>query len=129
MGIEDAIADLRWHGGTSSGILEHIVEQYKLKMVQTSMESRWTYSSEQSVRILQNVVVYLVMYSITYTGKTMTNYYKGDSITKLLNELRRAELVFNSVNAEELNQELWNKLIAAKAMVAINKAKLTSLQD
>ena len=32
MGIEDAIADLRWHGGTSSGILEHIVEQYKLKV-------------------------------------------------------------------------------------------------
>lgn len=32
MGIEDAIADLRWHGGATSGILEHIVEQYKLKL-------------------------------------------------------------------------------------------------
>lgn len=32
MEVEDAIADLRWHGGTSSGILEHIVEQYKLKV-------------------------------------------------------------------------------------------------
>ena len=32
MEIEDAIADLRWHGGASSGILEHIVEQYKLKV-------------------------------------------------------------------------------------------------
>jgi hypothetical protein len=32
MEVEDAIADLRWHGGTSSGVLEHIVEQYKLKV-------------------------------------------------------------------------------------------------
>ena len=32
--IEDAIADLHWHGGaggTKSGVLEHIVEQYKAK--------------------------------------------------------------------------------------------------
>jgi len=29
--IEDAILDLQWHGGARSGILEHIVEQYKLK--------------------------------------------------------------------------------------------------
>ena len=32
MELEDVIADLRWHGGTSSGFLEHIVEQYKLKL-------------------------------------------------------------------------------------------------
>jgi hypothetical protein len=59
----------------------------------------------------------------------MTDYYKGDRIVELLEELRHAELVFNSTNAEQLNDELRNKLIAAKAMVAITKAKLTSLQD
>ncbi|CAB4135583.1 hypothetical protein UFOVP285_72 [uncultured Caudovirales phage] len=32
MEIEDAVADLRWHSGTSSGVLDHIVEQYKLKV-------------------------------------------------------------------------------------------------
>jgi len=32
MEIEDAVADLRWHGGASSGVLDHIVEQYKLKV-------------------------------------------------------------------------------------------------
>ena len=32
MEIEDAIAELSWHSGTSSGFLEHIVEQYKLKL-------------------------------------------------------------------------------------------------
>lgn len=59
----------------------------------------------------------------------MTDYYKGDRIAELLEELRHAELVFNSANAEQLTDELRNKLIAAKAMVAITKAKLTSLQD
>lgn len=32
MELEDTISDLRWQAGTSSGFLEHIVEQYKLKM-------------------------------------------------------------------------------------------------
>lgn len=59
----------------------------------------------------------------------MTDYYKGDRIVELLEELRHAELVFNRVKVEELNEELWNKLIAAKAMVCIMKAKLTALQD
>jgi len=31
MELEDTISDLRWQAGTSSGFLEHIVEQYKLK--------------------------------------------------------------------------------------------------
>ena len=39
MGIEDAIADLRWHGGASSGILEHIVEQYKLKVEESKPDT------------------------------------------------------------------------------------------
>ena len=59
----------------------------------------------------------------------MTDYYKGDRIVKLLEQLQHAELVFNRVNVETLNEELWNKLIAAKAHVAITKAKLTSLQN
>jgi sorbitol-specific phosphotransferase system component IIA len=59
----------------------------------------------------------------------VTDYYKGDRIAELLEELRHCELVFNSANAEELNDELRMKLIAAKAHVAITKAKLTSLQD
>jgi hypothetical protein len=59
----------------------------------------------------------------------MTDYYKGDRIVELLEELRHAELVFNSVDVEQLNEELWNKLVAAKAIVAINKAKLTALQQ
>ena len=59
----------------------------------------------------------------------MTQHYKGDRISELLEELRHCELVFNHANAEELNDELRNKLIAAKAHVAITKAKLTSLQD
>lgn len=59
----------------------------------------------------------------------MNDYYKGDRIVELLAELQHCELVFNSANAEELNDELRNKLVAAKAHVAITKAKLTSLQD
>ena len=59
----------------------------------------------------------------------MTDYYKGDRIVELLAELRHAELVFNSTNPETLSQELYNKLIAAKAMVCIMKAKLTALQN
>lgn len=59
----------------------------------------------------------------------MTDYYKGDRIVELLEQLQHAELVFNHANAEELNDELRNKLVAAKAHVAITKAKLTSLQD
>ena len=58
----------------------------------------------------------------------MTEYYKGDRIAELLEELRHAELVFNHANPEVLNDELRNKLIAAKAHVAITKAKLTALQ-
>jgi hypothetical protein len=58
----------------------------------------------------------------------VTDYYKGDRIVELLEELAHAEKVFNSVDPEKLNEELWNKLIAAKAAVAINKAKLTALQ-
>lgn len=59
----------------------------------------------------------------------MTDYYKGDRIVELLEELRHAELVFNSVEVEQLNKELSGKLIAAKAMVCIMKAKLTALQQ
>lgn len=58
----------------------------------------------------------------------MTDYYKGDRIVELLEELRHAELVFNATNAEQLNDEMRGKLIAAKAMVCIMKAKLTALQ-
>jgi hypothetical protein len=58
----------------------------------------------------------------------MTDYYKGDRIVELLEELRHAEQVFNHTNVEKLNDELRNKLIAAKAHVAIMKAKLTALQ-
>lgn len=58
----------------------------------------------------------------------MTEYYKGDRIAELLEELRHAEMVFNSANPETLNDELRGKLIAAKAHVAITKAKLTALQ-
>ena len=32
MEIEDAIAELHWNGGARSGFLEHMVEQYKLKL-------------------------------------------------------------------------------------------------
>lgn len=32
MELEDAISDLRWNSGTSSGFLEHIKEQYELKL-------------------------------------------------------------------------------------------------
>ena len=58
----------------------------------------------------------------------MTEYYKGDRIAELLEELLHAERVFNSANPETLNDELRGKLIAAKAHVAITKAKLTALQ-
>lgn len=58
----------------------------------------------------------------------MTEYYKGDRIVELLAELEHAEKVFNHADAEQLNDELRNKLIAAKAYVAITKAKLTALQ-
>lgn len=58
----------------------------------------------------------------------MTQYYKGDRIVELLEELRHAELVFNHADDKQLTDELRNKLIAAKAYVAITKAKLTALQ-
>jgi len=59
----------------------------------------------------------------------MTDYYKGDRIVELLAELQHAEMVFNHADAEKLSDELRNKLIAAKAYVAITKAKLTALQQ
>ena len=59
----------------------------------------------------------------------MADHYKGDRIVELLEELRHCELVFNHADPEALNEELRNKLVAAKAHVAITKAKLTSLQD
>ena len=59
----------------------------------------------------------------------MTNYYKGDRITELLEELIHCEQVFNHADPEKLTDEFRNKLIAAKAHVAITKAKLTSLQE
>ena len=59
----------------------------------------------------------------------MTDYYKGDRIVELLAQLQHAELVFNMVDVETLNEELWNKLITVKAMVCITKAKLTALQE
>lgn len=59
----------------------------------------------------------------------MTDYYKGERIAELLAELSHAELVFNHTNPEKLSDELKNKLIAAKAYVAITKAKLTALQQ
>lgn len=59
----------------------------------------------------------------------MTEYYKGDRIEELLKELAHAEKVFNHADAGQLNDELRNKLIAAKAYVAITKAKLTALQQ
>lgn len=62
-------------------------------------------------------------------GDSMTEYYKGDRIAELLAELEHAEKVFNHADADQLNDELRNKLIAAKAYVAITKAKLTSLQN
>lgn len=59
----------------------------------------------------------------------MTEYYKGDRIKELLDDLAQHEKLFNQVNAENLNDELRGKLIAAKALIAITKAKLTSLQE
>lgn len=58
----------------------------------------------------------------------MTEYYKGDRIVELLADLSHAELVFNHTDPEKLSDELRSKLIAAKAYVAITKAKLTALQ-
>ena len=59
----------------------------------------------------------------------MTEFYKGDRIVELLEELRHAEKVFNHADHENLNDELRLKLIAAKAMVCIMKARLTALQE
>ena len=59
----------------------------------------------------------------------MTNFYKGDRITELLEELIHCEQVFNHADPEKLNDDMRNKLIAAQAHVAITKAKLTSLQE
>lgn len=39
MELEDTISDLRWQAGTSSGFLEHIVEQYKLKLEESKPSS------------------------------------------------------------------------------------------
>ena len=59
----------------------------------------------------------------------MTNYYKGDRITELLEELFHCEQVVNHADPEKLNDDMRNKLIAAQAHVAITTAKLTSLQE
>jgi hypothetical protein len=32
MELEDAVAELQWSAGTRSGFLDHVVEQYKLKL-------------------------------------------------------------------------------------------------
>ena len=39
MELEDAIADIQWHSGARSGLLEHIVEQYKLKLEESKPKS------------------------------------------------------------------------------------------
>lgn len=59
----------------------------------------------------------------------MTEYYKGDRIKELLEDLAKHERVFYEIDPEDLSNELRGKLIAAKAMIAITKAKLTSLQE
>lgn len=59
----------------------------------------------------------------------MTQFYKGDRIKELLEDLARHERVFYEIDPEDLSNELRGKLIAAKAMIAITKAKLTSLQE
>jgi hypothetical protein len=59
----------------------------------------------------------------------MTDHYKGKRIEELLAEIKKAEAIFNRVDPELLSDQLRGKLVAAKALVCINKAKLTALQE
>lgn len=59
----------------------------------------------------------------------MPDIYKGQRIAELLDELRRAELVFNDVNSDQLSTIMLQKLVRAQTTIALTKAKLTSLQE
>lgn len=59
----------------------------------------------------------------------MTEYYKGERIAELLAQIEKAELLFDSVDSEQLTDAMRQKLVRAKTLVCINKAKLTALQE
>lgn len=57
----------------------------------------------------------------------MTDTYKGQRIQELMEDLKRAETIFNEVNTQSLDDKMFRKLAYAKSLVCISKAKLTSL--
>lgn len=57
-------------------------------------------------------------------GHTMPEYYKGQRITELLNQVAQAEKKLNDLGVEGASPEL----ALAYTTIAIAKAKLTALQ-
>jgi hypothetical protein len=58
----------------------------------------------------------------------MTEYYKGERITDLLNRIAELEQILRDAPPEIIDGEMVIKLAQGYADLAIAKAKLTSLQ-
>jgi hypothetical protein len=97
MEVEDAIADLRWHGGTSSGILEHIVEQYKLK-VEESKPSPFDLKDfeflRETVALSKSSEGHRIVSTSSYFTKKileLTDKYGKERINKIIDSLKKHE--------------------------------------
>ena len=58
----------------------------------------------------------------------MATHYNGTPIKDLLAELETASHIFEQVDSESLDQQMFNKLCRGWTYIVINKAKLTAMQ-
>ena len=96
MEVEDAIADLRWHGGTSSGILEHIVEQYKLKVEESKppFEQKDFDFLRETVALSKSSEGHRIVSTSSYFTKKileLTDKYGKQRINKTIDLLKKHE--------------------------------------
>lgn len=59
----------------------------------------------------------------------MATHYKGKPIEAILSELAHAEEIFDQVDPDSLDHQMFAKLCRGYAYIAISKAKLTALQQ
>lgn len=58
----------------------------------------------------------------------MATHYKGKPIEAILDELRTAKDIFDQVDPDSLDHNMFAKVCKGYAYIAIAKAKLTALQ-
>jgi hypothetical protein len=97
MEIEDAVADLRWHGGSSSGVLDHIVEQYKLKLEESEPSPFDLKDFEfltETVALSKSSEGHRIVSTSSYFTKKileLTDKYGKERINKIIDSLKKHE--------------------------------------